>query len=304
MPQGTRISLDKTLIGTIGADGSLSYPGIAPGRHTLQLVRPGHETVTLTREFAAAKPLVVSAADVAWKETPIDVEVLADAGTDITISLGGEAPHRLTGPGKLALAPGSYRVVAKGPSGFPLERTVPVSATDSRTIDLRALPSGMEGFDGAGWTRKEAWFTRRGGGFVTYARTGIARVGFTVRTDRSRNPFSTGPRLKWVVGYVDARNHLLIELSSEHLYRTQVVNGTRREMPRVAYKLAATNDLLNISVESSPTRVIHQYNAGSGWTVLDSWDIQPPAEGRFGFYLPGNETLDVSNFRYDPIPAP
>jgi hypothetical protein len=59
--------------------------------------------------------------------------------------------------------------------------------------------------------------------------------------------------------------------------------------------------VLNISVEVTPTRIIHQYNAGAGWAVLDSWDVQVPDGGRFGFYLPANETLEVTNFRYDPV---
>jgi hypothetical protein len=31
-------------------------------------------------------------------------------------------------------------------------------------------------------------------------------------------------------------------------------------------------DLLNLSVEVSENRIVHQYNAGSGWAVLDAWD--------------------------------
>jgi hypothetical protein len=175
-----------------------------------------------------------------------------------------------------------------------------VSATGTRTIDVRNLPAGMEGFRG-GWAQKDTWFSRRGGGFVLYERpASAARIGFTVRTDRSRNPFSTGARVKWVVNYVDPRNHALIELASDYLYRTEVVNGNRRELPRVAYKMPSGGDVLNISVEVSPNRVVHQYNAGAGWTVLDSWDVQVPDGGRFGFYLPATETLEVTNFRYDP----
>jgi hypothetical protein len=50
------------------------------------------------------------------------------------------------------------------------------------------------------------------------------------------------------------------------------------------------------------TQVVHQYNAGSGWQPLDSWSRTTP-EARFGFYIPGSETLEVSNFRYDPLPV-
>ena len=34
--------------------------------------------------------------------------------------------------------------------------------------------------------------------------------------------------------------------------------------------------------------------------VMDTWTRATP-EARFGFYLPGSETLEVSNFRYDSL---
>jgi hypothetical protein len=297
---GTVVSVDGAVVQTVGADGAVSYAGVRPGRRTLRFTRSGYEPVTLTRDFVAGRPLAVPASDVGWRASAIEMEILADATTNVTISQGQETLHRLTGPSKVPLAAGSYEVVARGSAGFPLTQTVEVGADGSRTIDVRSLPSGMEGFSG-GWAQKDTWFTRRGGGFVLYERPAAgARIGFTVRTDRSRNPFSTGPRLKWVVKYVDPRNHALIELASDYLYRTEVVNGTRRELPRVPYKMPSGGDVLNLSVEVSPTRIVHQYNAGGGWAVLDSWDVQVPDAGRFGFFLPANETLEVTNFRYDP----
>ena len=301
MAPGTSVSMDKSLIGTVGGDGTLSYGGVRPGRRTMQFSRPGYEPVTLTRDFTAAQPLLLSPADVTWRLAPVEIEVLAESNTEVTISLGQDTVHQFTGPGRVPLAAGTYQVVARGPSGISTSETITVSAGGARAIDLRSIASGMEAFDGAGWTQKEAWFIRRGGGFVTYNRTSAdARIGFTVRTDRSRNPFSSGPRLKWVVGYADARNHVLLELANDYFYRTEVVNGNRRELPRVAHKMPLGSEFLHVSVEISGRQVVHQSNAGPGWTLLDSWDTVLPAGGRFGFHLPGNETLEVTNFRYDP----
>jgi serine/threonine protein kinase len=107
---------------------------------------------------------------------------------------------------------------------------------------------------------------------------------------------------EWVIGFQDVRNYFLAELGDDYLYRTEIVNGSRRELPRVAHRIPSNGEFLHLSVEVSDTQVIHQYNAGSGWQVFDTWTRATP-EARFGFYLPGSETLEVSNFRYDPLPA-
>ncbi len=70
----------------------------------------------------------------------------------------------------------------------------------------------------------------------------------------------------------------------------------------MAHRIPSNGEFLHLSVEVSDTQVIHQYNAGSGWQVFDTWTRATP-EARFGFYLPGSETLEVSNFRYDALPA-
>lgn len=162
----------------------------------------------------------------------------------------------------------------------------------------------MEQFENGGSTQADTWFTRRWGGFVLYKRTAPrSRIAFTVKPDRSRNPFSSGPRVKWVIGFQDARNYLLAELGDDYLYRTEIVNGSRRELPRVAHRIPSNGEFLLLSVEVSDAEVIHQYNAGSGWQVFDTWTRATP-EARFGFYLPGSETLEVSNFPLRRVTGP
>ena len=304
MPPGTTVSVDNKVLGTIGANGALSLAGIAAGRRAIQFGRDSYESVTVARDFGSTAPVVISGSDITFRAASITVEFLADATTEVVVSQGDQPLHRFTGPAKLPLAEGSYQVVARGSSGLSTTETALVSTTGSRTIDLRNIASGMEQFERAGWTEADTWFSRRGGGFVLYSRTASrSRISFTVRPDRSRNPFSSGPRFKWLVGYVDARNHALVELSDEYLYRTEVVNGMRRELPRIAHRIPQNGEFLHISVDVSNTQIVHQFNAGTGWQVLDTWARPTPADARFGFYLPGSESLAVSNFRYDPVPS-
>ena len=311
---GMQVSLDDIVIGTVGPGGSLTYPGIKPGPHTLRFARPGYEPVTLNRAFAADETLGISSTDVTLRPASAVMELLADATTAVTVSQGGRMIQQLAGSTKLSVPAGSYEVVARGPAGVPTSETVSIAAGDSRTVDLRSIVTGMEGFAPGGWTRKDTWFTRRGGGFVLYNRTSPGgRVTFTVRLDRSRNPFSSGPRLKWVVGFVDVNNYALIQLDDEFLYRTEVSGGNRRELARVAHRIPDTGPFLHVSVEASSSQLIHQYSLqDSVWKVLDVWNrgASPPADsrgqqptfanGKFGFYLPGSDELEVSNFLYYP----
>ena len=299
LPPGTRVSIDGAPVGTVGEDGRFQYTSVKPGRHSIVLSRDTYEPVTLSRDFTSARPVQVAAADVTFRPAAVVVEFLADAGTNVTVSQGDQPLHQFTGATRLPLAEGTYQVVARGPANLPTTETVLVTPGATRTVDLRNIASGIEQFETGGWTQAENWFTRRGGGFVLYKRTAPkARITFTVKPDRSRNPFSSGPRVKWLLGFVDVRNYVLAELSDDALYRTEIVNGARRELPRIAHRIPS-GEFLHLNVEVSDSQIVHQFNAGSGWQVLNTWSRTTPAEGRFGFYLPGSETLEVSNFRYD-----
>ena len=300
LPPGTRVSIDGAPVGTVGADGQFQYTSVKPGRHSIVLSRDTYEPVTLSRDFTSARPVQVAAADVTFRPAAVVVEFLADAGTDVTVSQGDQTLHQFKGATQLPLAEGTYQVVARGPANLPTTETLLVTPGAIKTVDLRNIASGIEQFETGGWTQAENWFTRRGGGFVLYRRTAPkARITFTVKPDRSRNPFSSGPRIKWLLGFVDVRNYVLAELSNDALYRTEIVNGARRELPRIAHKIPSGGEFVHLSVEVSDSQIVHQFNTGSGWQVLDTWSRTTPVEGRFGFYLPGSETLEVSNFRYD-----
>src|SRR5690606_31594892 len=97
-----------------------------------------------------------------------------------------------------------------------------------RTIDLRGVPSGIERFAAGAWVARDSWYTRKGGGFVLYDRTAPQHtITFTVRRNRGRF-FSSGQRLRWVVGYRDERNHVRLELDDDRFYRIEVVDGQQR----------------------------------------------------------------------------
>jgi hypothetical protein len=114
------------------------------------------------------------------------------------------------------------------------------------------------------------------------------------------------------VGFVDVNSYVLIELDDEFLYRTEVSGGRRQELARVAHSIPATGPYLHLAVDVSSTQLVHQYSVqDSVWRVLDAWNragasgydsgtSRTFADGKFGFYILGNEELEIANFRYDP----
>ena len=79
---------------------------------------------------------------------------------------------------------------------------------DEAADDAVAVHDHPGGFEHPGeWTQSDTWFLHRGGGFVLYDQAKPhGRIAFTMKPRRSRNSLRGGPRLRWVVGYSDARN--------------------------------------------------------------------------------------------------
>ena len=134
---------------------------------------------------------------------PATIDVRADPGTEVTITQAGKTIQQLKASARISLPEGAYELAVKGPVGVTTTRPLTVNAGGPTTIDVRSLiVTGMERFDQAGWSSADAWTTRRGGNFVLYDRTGSrGTISFTIRMDRNGNPFSSGSRLNWVVGY-------------------------------------------------------------------------------------------------------
>jgi hypothetical protein len=305
------VLLDESPIGTVGTDGALSYSGISPGRHTLKFEGRGYEPLTLSRDFVAEQTVSLSSADVKLARVPTMIDVQTDAGTEVTITQAGRTIHQLKASARISLPEGVYEMAAKGPAGVTSTRPLTVAAGTPMTLDVRNLiVTGMERFDPAGWTSADAWMTRRGGNFVLYDRTGSqGTISFTIRMDRNGNPFSSGSRLNWVVGYADSTNYVMLQLDKDAFYRSVVSNGTPQPPTRLEHTIPSNVPYVNLRVQLVGNRLVHEYSTQSNvWQTLDNWSTAgapAPAtrgllDGRFGFFLPGAEEIFVSNFRYYP----
>jgi hypothetical protein len=311
LPAGVQVLLDGVSIGTVGANGTLAYAGVTPGAHRLEFIVAGYERLTLERTFTAPQMLVLSKNDIVLKRLGT-LDVVADAGAQVTVLQKGRTIQRTVGAAKLQIPEGTYDVRVSGAAGVPVTRTVSIASGATQSFDVRnIIVTAMERFDSAGWTRQETWFRRRGGGFSLYNHSNpVGRFTFTVRLDRDGNPFSTASRLKWVVGFIDNSTHVMMQLDEDSLYRLDIAGGTRQQ-ERIPHRIPTSVPFVHFNVQISASWLIHQYSVdGTNWRMLDTWNRPTPAtpekgrrwplDGRFGFYLPGDEEVSVSNFLYQP----
>ena len=119
----------------------------------------------------------------------------------------------------------------------------------------------------------------------------------TVGTFQFSAILDKGKLLQWVFNYTDDRNYELFQMDDNFFYRSQVRDGKKTEEAKVQFKTDKKKSrTFQISVTSS--RIVHQIQQGNGWAALDSWNAASGNSGKFGFYLPNNDEVKVSNFSH------
>jgi hypothetical protein len=163
---------------------------------------------------------------------------------------------------------------------------------------LSLAPSGMSKWNDPGaWKHEGDSFTRKGGDFVLY---GVVPASGTFVF--SAMP-TKGHVLQWVFNYSDPRNYVLFQMDDKAFHRTVIRNGEKRDEIIVPGKVPYKGDqksFRTLQIRVSPTEILHQIKQGNSWTVLDRW-TQPGANlslGKFGFYIPGNDQVALSNFAH------
>jgi hypothetical protein len=229
----------------------------------------------------------------------------------ITYKRDNEAqPHQLNG-NQVDLAPGNYTFTSKAP-GFT-DRTMPVqvAAGGQVTVDLtlasaKAAPpapkvGGMADWeDPSGWTRDgEAW-VHHGGNFVPYKLPAKGTYEFTVQLLKGGNVFRGG-HIRWYVDYVDPKNYGLFEIDKKTFWAKEVTNGKSKDREKTQHGLENAKSF-TIQVDVTPDHVVHRLKNGDTWLTLDSW-TEPGrifSDGKFGFYIPGNDEIGISDFKFQP----
>ncbi len=142
---------------------------------------------------------------------------------------------------------------------------------------------------------------RRGNGmqFVPYHTPRVAgRYSFQAQA-RVGGIFKKG-KLQWYAGYVDSQNYILFTLDGKHATIHEVRNGKSTEVNRVPFNVDSNQWVqvdLSVRAKSIDARV---KTPDSGWSdvgAVSSTD-HDFTQGRVGLYIPGNDEVAVSDFRF------
>jgi len=310
LPNGARIEIDQQFPAAAVVDGEFSRSGLTPGQHTIDVFAPGFSPQHVTKTFAAGDELRLTGHDFALERPMSTLEIAAAADTGLTIQRGGQTVSQFKGPTRLSLAEGEYQITAHGPGRVDTFTTVTLGAGETRKLDLSSRKNGMELWPEGWTTQNSGWFGHRGGGFVLYDRPRLAgTVEFTARLPAKRNPLGPSPRLKWVVNFLDDQNYLLFQMDSKYFYRIEVIDGDSVVLPKIAHHIPEHSASVNLQIRVHAGHVEHRWNLnGEDWNLLDDLARRPSLtgsaqgfnDGRFGFFLPGNEEVEVSNFSFYP----
>lgn len=301
-PPGAQVLLDGREVGTVQDDGSFTHAGILPGEHQIELRRPRFAPRVIRRDFSAGQTVQLSAGEVSLERLPGRLQVQVTPGeASLAIGKPGEALRPISGAG-VELPEGSYIVVARAPDYAEASQTVQITAGETQTVKFEltrlkpaaAAPAARPVLWGSGWTEEGGWLFRRGGNYVLAP---IAPV-------KGRLAFSAvlrkGRRLRWVVGYSDERNHDLFEMDKRWLYHTVVRNGRKSERPKVAHELGEWQHC-TLQIEVSEGAIVHRVRKGEQWVTVSQTAGEPGrdyTQGRFGFYIPGDDQIGISNFTF------
>jgi hypothetical protein len=291
---GTSVLLDGVVIGT-QADGKFRFPSVSPGDHVIELRRDRFNPKILHKHFTANSMVAVSASEVAMDAATGQLKLtFTPAEAVVTVAKEGAAPINVISGTPIALTAGTYELTARV-GNFPRSVPLDVVAGESRSIGPLALaPGGIQEFSDPGaWRSDQGWSVRRGGGFVLNNSSSAAGTFiFSAILDK-------GKFLQWVFNYIDDRNYELFQMDDNFFYRSQMRDGKKGDEVKIAFK-SDKKKARTFQIVVSPNRIVHQIQQGNGWASVDFWS--PPTgnltSGKFGFYLPNNDEIRVSNFSH------
>ncbi len=291
---GTSVLLDGVLLGTLQGDGKFRYPTVAPGDHAIELRRDRFNPKILHKRFAAGSAVSLSAADVAMEAAMGQLKItFSPSDAVVTLEKEGGSPISVSSGTPVVVAPGSYQLTARI-GNFPRSAPLEVTTGEHTIGPLSLAPSGMQDFaDPSGWKANQGWFVHRGGGFV------LNNAASTIGTFQFSAILDKGKVLQWVFNYTDDRNYELFQMDDNSFVRSTVRDGNKTEEAKLAIK-TDKKKARTFQIVVTGNRIVHQIQQGNGWGALDSWTPTggSVASGKFGFYLPGNDELKLSNFNH------
>ena len=289
---------DAPPLGVVKPDGTFRSSEIEPGGHTIGLQLEGYKPARVWKNFEPGKTVHLEGKDLALERIVGTLSVYVAPRTDnIVLRCVGEGSSRMIKPGEsVSLAPGACTVTATWDGGDSRSEDVQVVAEKNAFVRLDAHAVGMGDWENpTKWIREGTWFVHYGGGFVLLHKTPtVGRIDFAANARK-------GHRLQWVVGLTDESNYILYEMDEKSFQRVEVLNG-RRSVETKTRQGMGKGRVCTVRVEIRRNSIVQQLYEGGSWIVLDRWSSpsRNVGDGKFGFFIPQDEIVALTNFSFQP----
>ncbi len=260
-PQIATLDIKGALPGTmVYIDKDLAASIGADGNAQISNVKPGDHIVELRRDQALPKR---------FERTFRTGDVAVLSGSDVVLD----------------------KVVTDNKATAPPPTPAPITATPAAS-STAAANSSME-------IPGEQVRRGNGLGFVPYHTPHVpGRYSFQAQT-RVGGFFKHG-KLQWYAGYQDSQNYVLFTLDGKHATVREVRDGKAKEVNRVPFNVDSDQWVqvdLSVRPKSIDARV---KTPESAWTDVGGVTSgeRDLTQGRVGLYIPGNDEVAVSDFRF------
>ena len=310
---GAEVLVDQKSVGTVGGDGSFTYPAIAPGDRSIELRHDQFLPKRLQRNFKAGQTVALSGADVVLASAGAVIRLArTPAGASVSYRRADETEAHEARGNQFELPAGNYVFLAKAPGYADQTERVQVAAGETRSLEftlareripapVAAPVGGIADFeDASAWKKDGELWVHRGAGFIPYKLPSKGVFTFTVELLKGGNVFRGG-RIRWCVQYLDARNYLLFELDRKNFWAEVMEKGKKYERAKTQHDLEKQK-AFTVQIDASAERLVHKINNGSEWIVLDSF-AEPGrdfTQGKFGFLIQGNDEIGLADFKFTP----
>ncbi len=140
---------------------------------------------------------------------------------------------------------------------------------------------------------------RKGGGFVHYHVPKVAGH-YTFAAQGRIGGVLKHSKLQWYAGYEDSENYILFMLDGKHAIVREVRDGKSKEINKIPFD-AESNQWVQVDLSVRPHSIDARVKTpGAGWNDLGTVSSAGSdfTQDKVGFYVPGNDEIAVSNFRF------
>jgi eukaryotic-like serine/threonine-protein kinase len=242
--------------------------------------------------------------------------VVAPANAEVKYARNGDSSFQAFRLPTMSLDPGTYVFTAHAPGYGEGRGTVEVTPGGVRTLNFSltlakvtpAAPSQivhtmrLEDWDKP-WGMDGVWYTRQGGDFVPYKivpASGVFRFAIAPKSSKGFLGIGGNPKMRWVINYVDPKNYIEFQIDKQSYSSEQYINGKKVEHAKRKPHGLAEATSFEIQMTVAPTKISVEIRSGDDYTTLDTFSDADSnyTDGRFGFHLPNQDQIYLTNFSF------